>query len=159
LDQLDELISLDSILCPSVFKKVEDHFWPHIAKEAFYSDYFTDLEVLRSQLVEKSGYRILRVVRNPAETQTLSPVLSGFELVGFDLVEAGSGVSALNNCGGWPELNNAELNKFGLVDDFERALNLQEILLLKHPEEHHADCDVWAIWVERPNVSSDPKRK
>ena len=148
LNQLDELVSLDSLLCPPVFKKVEDHFWPNIVNEDFYLDYFTDLDFLREQLAEQSNYHLLCVVRNPTQTPALPKGLARFEFIGFDLVEAGSGVSAVSNCGGWPELNNAELNKFGLIVDLERALEMQTVLRRDHPEEHHADCDVWAIYIE-----------
>lgn len=149
LNQLDQLVSLDSLLCPPVLKKVEDHFWPHIVNEDLYLDYFTDLEFLRDQLNGQTNYRILCVVRNPRHTSKLPIELNMFEFVGLDLVEAGSGVSALSNCGGWPELDNAELTNFGLISELQRAQELQKVLLKEHPEEPHADCDVWAIYIER----------
>lgn len=149
LTQLEELVSLDSLLCPPVFKKVEDHFWPHIVNEDFYLDYFTNLDFLRDQLTQHSNYRLLCVERNPNQTPELPAELNMFEFIGFDLVEAVSGVSALSNCGGWPELDNAELTKFGLISELQRALELQTVLPREHPEEHHADCDVWAIHIER----------
>lgn len=148
LYQLEELVSLDSLLCPSVFKKIEDHFWPHIVNEDYYLDYFTDLDFLRDQLLKQINYRLLCVVKNPTQTFDLPTELSMFEFIGFDLVEASTGVSALSNCGGWPELDNSELTKLGLIGDLQRALELQTVLRIEHPEDHHADCDVWAIHLE-----------
>lgn len=150
LDHVEELVSLDATLCPSALKDIRDLHGPYVVDENGNWIFFEDLEFLRRELrvgnVEKA--RVLCVIRNPAAQPILSDKLSAFCFLGFDLVEAESGVSALSNCGGWPELDNRELSKCGLLTDHARAVDLQVTLASNHPEEPHADCDVWAIFAE-----------
>ncbi|MBK6895520.1 MAG: hypothetical protein IPH06_02880 [Alphaproteobacteria bacterium] len=150
LSQIEELVSLDTMLCPPVFSEIRDDYWPHIVNEDYYGHFFTDLKFLRDQLAEADSKeaRLLCVFRNPHELPKLSPELRSFRFLGFDLVEAASGVSALSNCGGWPELKNEELSKWGLITDLNRVLELQKELPRAHPEEPHANCNVWAIFAE-----------
>jgi len=150
LSQVEDLVSLDTMLCPPVLTEIRNDYWPHIVNEDYYGHFFTDLNFLRSAVAAegKNEARVLCVFRNPVELPTLSAELSSFRFLGFDLVEAGSGVSALSNCGGWPELRNEELSKWGLIEDHNRVLELQRDLPRAHPEEPHADCDVWAIFAE-----------
>ena len=150
LTQLDELVSLDSMLCPPALKIILEDYRPHIVNENYLSDYFTNLDFLRSELASKNveNARLLCVYRSPSTVPLLPSDLQTFRFRGFDLVEAASGTSALTNCGGWPELDNSELSKCGLIEDHKRALQLQKILKKNHPEELHADCDLWAIYSE-----------
>lgn len=150
LDQVEDLVSLDNMLCPSVLKDIRDNRWAHIVNEDFHLHFFTDLEFLRRELAAENaeGARLLCVFRNPDKRPSLSAELSSFSFLGFDLIEAESGISALSNCGGWPELDNRELSKWGLLTDHARALDLQVILRRNHPEEPHANCDLWAIFAE-----------
>jgi hypothetical protein len=67
--------------------------------------------------------------------------------VGYDLIEEQTQISALTNCGGFPDVfRNEELNRFGLIDNFERASKVRSLLVQRHPEEHHAQCEMYAIW-------------
>ncbi|WP_292132320.1 hypothetical protein [Mesorhizobium sp.] len=67
--------------------------------------------------------------------------------MGYDLMDQAVGVSALTNCGGFPDVfANAELSRVGLIDDFDRAVETRDSLRRMHPEERHADCDLWAIF-------------
>jgi hypothetical protein len=67
--------------------------------------------------------------------------------VGYDLIEEQTQISALTNCGGFPEtFCNDELNQYGLVTSFTRALEIQRLLPECNPEEHHARCEMYAIW-------------
>ena len=147
LGQLDELISLDIGLCPTLLPDIEDDYWPHIVNEDYCLNFFTNLPFLRQQVVNIDGGRILCVYRNPATAPILPAELSGFRPVGYDLVEDRTGISALSNSGGWPGvLVNSELSCKGLIENHARAVQLQEQLVRQYPKEHHADCDVWAIF-------------
>ncbi len=150
LTQVVELVSLDGSLCAPVLREIRDYYWPYIVNEDFCLNFFTDLGFLRQELASQEiiGARLLCVYRNPEKHPTVPPELSKFCFFGFDLVEADSATSALCNCGGWPELEKSELSKWGLVTDHERALELQITLRKNHPEEPHANCDVWAIFAE-----------
>ena len=146
LVHLDEVVSLDPMLCPTVLPEIRDEYWPHIVNEDFMLNFFVDLEFLLKRIRELSGRNLLCVYRNP---ESAPPPYEGsvkFELLGYDLVDVKGGASALTNCGGFPDVfENSELSSKGLLTSHERALQVQAELRTKHPEEHHADCHVWAI--------------
>jgi hypothetical protein len=39
-----------------------------------------------------------------------------------------------------------ELSDCGLLADHARALTVQQRLRDEYPDEHHAHCDLWAVW-------------
>lgn len=70
-----------------------------------------------------------------------------FKFLGYDLIEEGSGVSALTNCGGFSAaFENNMLNSVGLLPTYAQAKIVQKSLHLHYPDEIHAFCDMWAIW-------------
>ena len=74
-------------------------------------------------------------------------MVQDFSFYGYDLIEEGSGVSALNNCGGFEKaFANKYVSEVGLIEDYHLARDIQNRLLEFYPEEIHADCDLWAIW-------------
>jgi hypothetical protein len=119
-------------------------YWPHIANED--CRFFTDLAFLVEQISNIPKRNLLGVYRNPP-TLPPSPGPATFEFLGYDLVEVQGSISALTNCGGFPDVfDNAELSLKGLLTSHARACEVQSHLRLKHPEEPHADCHVWAIF-------------
>ena len=147
LSQLEELISLDTILCPPLLPDIKDDYWPHIVQQDGCLHFFTDLAFLRQQVAHIDGGRILCVYGNPESPPVLPAELNGFKPIGYDLVDDQTGISALSNCGGWPGvLANSELSPKGLIETHERALQLLELLARQYPKEPHAHCDVWAIF-------------
>ena len=146
LTQLDELVTLDPMLCPLLLDKTEDHFWPYIVNEDYMTDYFIDVEFLVAETARFARKNILCVFRNPAGPPDPPTDPFAFKLLGYDLIDVTWSVSALSNCGGFPdEFDNGELNKFGLLPDHGRAYEIRDLLRTRHPQEHHANCDVWAI--------------
>jgi hypothetical protein len=147
LRQLEELISLDTILCPTLLPDIKADYWPHIVNEDYCLHFFTDLDFLRRQVSDIEGGRILCICRNPENPPVLPAELSSFRLIGYDLVDVKADISALSNCGGWPGiLDNSELSPKGLIARHARAVQLKELLARHYPEEPHAQCDVWAIF-------------
>ena len=145
--QLDELFSLDFMLCPSVLKEVKDHYWDFMADFRVFG-FFTDLDFLKAQLENASNYSLICAIRNPEDRPRLPDYLSEFEFVGFDLLEVESTTSALTNCGGFPlAFDNSELSPKGLIHDYARADEIRRALLREYPEEPHAECDLWAVFV------------
>jgi len=70
-----------------------------------------------------------------------------FVFRGFDLIETEGSISALSNCGGFSKaFSTTDLSEYGLLADHGEALDVQQLLLSDYPDEHHAVCDVWAIW-------------
>jgi hypothetical protein len=147
LRQLDEVISLDSSLCPTILPDIKPEYWNHIVNEDFMLHFFTDLDYLRGETANIPRRNLLCVFRNPFTHPTSAQVPEGFEFTGYDLTDKESGTSALTNCGGFPKaFSNTELSEKGLLRAFERAKTVQDALVREYPGEHHADCHLWAIF-------------
>jgi hypothetical protein len=145
LVHLDEVVSLDPMLCPTVLPDIKDEYWPHIVNEDFMLNFFVDLEFLIQQLGGIGEYNLLCVFRNPDHPPPYS-LPRGFEFLGYDLVDVEGSASALTNCGGFPDVfDGRELSSKGLLISYTRATQVQSELRTKHPDEHHADCNLWAI--------------
>ncbi|TGR20516.1 hypothetical protein EN845_23905 [Mesorhizobium sp. M8A.F.Ca.ET.202.01.1.1] len=146
LTQLTEVVTLDGMLCPVALPQIKESYWPHIVNEDNMLDFFVDLDFLLSELGDPSNFNILGVIRRPpADARSLG--WDGFTFMGYDLMDQAVGVSALTNCGGFPDVfANAELSRVGLIDDFDRAVEIRDSLRRMHLEERHADCDLWAIF-------------
>lgn len=144
LTQLEEVVSLDGMLCPTVLRQTRDDYWPHIVNEDFMLDYFLDLGFLMGQVAGIPRKNVLCVFRNPIRPPAAPSAC--FEFLGYDLVDVQGPASALTNCGGFPDVfANSELSRVGLLPDFGRALEVQSLLRSRHPDEPHADCHLWAI--------------
>jgi hypothetical protein len=147
LTQLEEVVSLDSSLCPCVIEKLEDEDWHHNVQEDYVIDFFRDLDYLQKRVAGVERVSILAAVRNPKEECRNAFPDPRFRFKGYDLVETQTGMSALTNCGGFPlAFKNDELSTVGLIPQLSRALEIQASLLKNYPDEHHANCDVWALW-------------
>lgn len=146
LAQLSQVISLDGSLCPAIIRDRVEEDWKHVICEDYMTDYFHDLEYLLRRLPQGRECNIIGFVREPD-----SPFPHHFENVaadflGYDLYS--TGISSLLNCGGFPDcFNNAELNQFGLIPNYERAQEVRNLLRQRHPEEPHAECELWALWI------------
>lgn len=149
LTQLTEVVTLDGILCPFALPQIKDHYWPHIVCEDNMLNFFVDLDFLLSELPDTGNLNILGVIRGPT-VDVRSLGWDEFAFMGYDLLDKDVGTSALSNCGGFADVfANAELSSVGLIDDFHRAVNIRNLLHEMYPEEHHADCDLWAIFRRR----------
>ena len=145
LDHLAEVVSLDPMLCPTLLPEIKDEFWPHIVNENFRLKFFVDLEFLVEQLPHTRDFNLLCVYRNPDHSPPYS-MPAGFEFLGYDLVDVEGSASALTNCGGFPDVfDDRELSSKGLLTSYLRAVQVQSEFRAKHPDEHHADCHLWAI--------------
>ncbi|ANT52305.1 hypothetical protein [Mesorhizobium amorphae] len=147
LTQLTEVVTLDGMLCHFALPETKDTHWPHIVHEDNMLNFFVDLDFLLSELDDTINLNILGVIRRPSADVSLLD-WDGFVFLGYDLMDKDVGNSALTNCGGFPEaFANSELSSVGLISNFERAVEIQRALRTKYyPPEHHADCDLWAIF-------------
>lgn len=146
LGQLVEVL-FDGILCPTMVDVDCDEDWNHNINDDFICHYYWDLPYLRTKIPAGSDFNLLAVTRNapndPKEWQ--SP--DGFLYVGSDLIDEHTGISAITNCGGFDDVfPRAEVSPLGLIENWSRAVELQAKLAAAHPEEPHAQCDVWTIW-------------
>ena len=146
LKHLDEVVSLDPMLCPTILPKIKDEYWPHIVNDDFMLNFFTDLDFLLEEVASVPEANLLCVYRNPSTPPMPYRGAVPFEFLGYDLVDTGGSASALTNCGGFPDVfSNDELSSQGLLTSLSRAIQVQSELRTRHPEHHHADCHVWAI--------------
>jgi hypothetical protein len=144
---LVEVVSLDALLCPYVITEFLDEEWTHIVNEDFRLNYFRDFDYLMRRLPNTGRLNILGLYRNPETHYATAPAVGNFTFAGYDLIEEMTMISALTNCGGFPDVfSNDELNQVGLISQFVRAAEVQRNLRLRHPDEHHANCELYAIW-------------
>jgi hypothetical protein len=144
---LVEVVSLDRILCAHLIKEFQEEDWHHIVCEDFRLDYFFHLDYLKQRVQHVPRRNILGLYRSPEVHIAAAPAAGDFGFVGYDLIEEQTQISALTGCGGFPDVfRNDELNRFGLVDGFERACEMRRLLAERHPEEPHAVCEMYAIW-------------
>jgi hypothetical protein len=147
LTGLREVISLDLILCPTVFQELIVEDWQHNVQEDFKTSLFHNLDYVERRVAENDRVNVLALMPNPTEDEIPSFSDTRFVFRGFDLVELQTGISALVNCGGFPKaFASTDLSDCGLLADHAKALSVQKLLRAEYPDEHHANCDVWAIW-------------
>ncbi len=144
---LTEVVSLDAMLCRHLINGPQNEDWQHIVCEDFRLDYFHDLDYLRQRTRDTRRRNVLGLYRNPEQHIEAAPASGNFEFVGYDLIDEQTQISALTNCGGFPDVfANEELNRFGLIDGFERAREVRRFLVERHPKEPHAQCEMYAVW-------------
>jgi hypothetical protein len=144
---LKEVVSLDACLCKHLINELGDEDWNHVIHADYCLDYFKDLDYLLQRVRDEERKNLLGVYRNPANQISTAPSSRDFSFVGYDLIEESTQISALTNCGGFPDaFSNEELNSYGLISEFRRATEVKHLLVEKYPEESHADCDMYAIW-------------
>ena len=117
--------------------------------------FFADLDFLKGQVASVEKKNLLCVFRNPSPAPATPS--SEFTFLGYDLIDPETSVSALTNCGGFPDVfDNSELSPVGLLPEFERACEVQKQLRAAYPNEPHANCNLWAIFRAggtKPSVS------
>jgi hypothetical protein len=150
LSQLREVVSLDTMLCPTVPEELTAADWDYNVHADYQVFFFRSLEYLLKRISTESRLNILAVIQNPAAADLAAVTLPGFAFAGFDLVDVYGDVSALTNCGGFEGVFvNGELSELGLLPDLTRAREVQATLRGQYPKERHAECHVWAIWRHR----------
>lgn len=147
LRQLTEVVSLDAMLCPYVAGELRAEDWTHVVNEDFMLDFHVDLDHLLRRCGDVRGKNLLCIFRNPASEPAPPTTRYRFGFEGYDLVDVRGGVSALTNCGGFPDaFANEELSAHGLLGSLARANEVRERLLERHAGHGHERCHVWAIF-------------
>ena len=147
LTQLQEVITVDGILCPTIFQDLTAEDWEHNVQEDHKITLFRDLDHVLSKAIGNAQVNVLALFQNPTDDDVHSFIDHRFRFRGFDLVELQTGVSALVYCGGFAKaFSRADLSECGLLTDHQQALRVQRLLQSEYPDEPHADCDAWAIW-------------
>lgn len=152
LRQLAELVSVDSWLCPSVCPGPLDDGWDvrgydflHV-EDGMGTDFYSSLDFVKSRALGREPYNLLAVAIEP-ERDCRGVAVEGFAFLGYDLIDRCIEISPLSNCGGFDEtFRPEELNRCGLIDDYERAREIRRDLVKNNPEELHANALIVAIW-------------
>jgi hypothetical protein len=74
---LEEVVSLDKLLCPPILREVKTEYWPHIVNEDFILHFFTDLGLMLGEVrnvksnanAELSSKGLLRSLERACEVQ------------------------------------------------------------------------------------------
>lgn len=149
LYHIEELVSLDSMLNTVVVERDFDSldYWGFsIVENLIETGFFSSLEYVIQKTKAITRFNLLAVAKNPDIDCREYPI-EDFEFLGYDLLDLEYNISALSNCGGFDEtFFPNELNKFGLIDNYIKALDIQGRLCKNNPKEHHAFTNVMAIW-------------
>lgn len=148
LFQVEEVVSLDCALCPRIVRDLveadsnyQQEHW------GIFSDIFSNLDWLLDKTSDIEDKQVLAVLKEPEEDCGLAIHLKGFQFYGYDLVEDATRISALTNCGGFDKaFSSCDLSRYGLIEDFEKAKEIQLRLREHYPDDEHANCTLWAIW-------------
>jgi hypothetical protein len=159
LTHLAEVVGLDCSLCPSIIKDFSDEDWEFLVYWDHLFACFVDYEYALQRVcdtLDPTKHQVLAVVREPLPDDVAHAEIPGFTFLGHDLIEEPSGYSALTNCGGYEgAFTPNDLSPCGLVRAVSRAYQIRGELRRLYPEDHHANCAVWAIW--RLDASEPPK--
>ena len=142
---ISELVSTDEMLCPSVLKELIDEDWQYNIHADGKTYCFRDCEYLKHRIeFDPSRHNLLSLIERP-DSPTVAPI--GFEFCGYDILDSYDSVSVLTNCGGFPSIFQvSEVNRYGLLDDLLRALEIAEKVRHAEPEDPHCgDCRVWSV--------------
>ncbi len=157
LTQLLEVVSLDTMLCPTLPQTLVAADWEHNVHADYQTSYFRSLEYLRARVADEPQLNILAILQRPLAEELDGSAPLGFGFLGFDVLDVRGDVSALTNCGGFDDVfARAELSRLGLLTDLKRANEIRRGLREAYPSEPHAECDVWAIWRQATSSESPP---
>lgn len=150
LYHVSEIVSLDASLNDLAFEidRESGEYWRNVVAtdSGSYTDLFKDLNFVKAKAKNSTYYNLLTVCIEPAE-QCETIVFKDFDFLGYDLLDQYLCTSALTNCGGFDEtFKPTELNRYGLIDRYERATIIRDNLYANNPDESHADCFVLALW-------------
>ncbi len=148
LHHLERVVSLDVSLCPSAIGSLTAEDWQHNVSDDFRIHYFRDLDyLLRRMGDQQDRLNLLALALEPTQEAAAALADSRFRWCGHDLVERETGISALTNCGGFDLAFTArDMSTDGLIVAYARARDVQSALRRHYPGEHHANCELWAIW-------------
>ena len=146
---LEEIVCLDSELCPSVIETLREEDWEHKVYEYLAHDFFNDLPYLIARTALHSDIQFLAVIPDPTPFDVDAFANPEFEFLGFELIDVDTRVDPILNCSSFEGLTPKNLTKFGLISNYQQAKNLQNEIMEKFPEHVHSETKIFAIWRRR----------
>jgi len=148
---IDELVTLDSMMCPDIITDYCDEDWEHNIQEDYRTGLFRNADYLqRRQVLDPMLHQLIAAYEHPTGSET---VPNGFTRCGYDIMDSYFGNSTLTNCGKIPDaFSPDDVNRFGLISDLNDALNIRNTLRKLQPDDPHlGECDVWLLGQQLPN--------
>ncbi len=141
---INELVTLDSMMCPNLVTELLDEDWNHNIHEDFRINLFRDLDYLMDrQPLDPIRHQVLAALERPDGSEEV-PV--GFTRCGFDIMDSYVGNSTLTNCGPSPTFHPSTVNHWGLLDDSKRACRIRDNMRKLKPDDAHlGNCEVWLV--------------
>ena len=87
LTQLREIVTLDTMLCPTVPEELVPSDWEHNVHADYQVFFFRSLDYLLRRVKGNGRLNILLVLKNPTASEVAGIDSSGFDFAGFDLVD------------------------------------------------------------------------
>jgi hypothetical protein len=152
LYQVDQIIGLDCSLSDIAFHvdMSDEEIYHHLVIDDLYpTNLFLSLDYVVAKVNNFANTNILAVVKNP-DVDCCGRQIADFDFLGYELIDYFYEHSALTNCGGFDEtFLPEELNNYGLLGSYSRAKEIQAKLKVNNPEEDHAHCNLFAIWLHK----------
>jgi hypothetical protein len=142
---IEELVTLDHILCAELIDELTDADWLHNVHADFRIKWFRDVDYLRQRFPWRIGRdQILAMIEKPIAEYPPPP---GFTACGFDIVDGYDSISVLTNCGRFPGIiDPTAINNWGLLSSLATANAIAERIRTEFPEEPHCSaCRVWQV--------------
>ena len=142
---IQELVSLDYMLCADLIDELIDADWSHNVQADFRTTWFHDVDYLRQRCPWRIGRdQIIAMIEQPLVEHPPPP---GFTACGFDILDSDDSISVLTNCGPFPGIIDPNaVNNWGLVPTLATANSIAERIRTEFPEESHCgDCRVWQV--------------
>lgn len=138
----NEIVTFD-ILC----KNIEENYINYTEYLCDWNYGVSDWKLLISTPLQPNE-QVIACFKNPTESYEFHKLDDWFEFCGYDLSDSRVFISAITNCNGEFEkaIAYGELNKFGLISEYNKAFQTRELLEEFYPEEEHANCDIYEIW-------------
>lgn len=146
---LSEVVSIDTILCPSLIDALIDEDWNFNVHANHRVHCFRDYEYLKRRIAyDAAQHNLLALIEAPDRQLSVSDAWpSAFNFCGYDILDVDNSISLLLNCGAFPSVFGPEdVNQFGLLDQFPRAVEIARSLRQLFPDDFHCgNCRIWAI--------------
>lgn len=147
LDQREEIITLDGMLCPSIFE-IDDEGWNYLHNNICISDLYSDAAYTSKRMEGRDDANLLAVVLEPQVNKSAKELIQNGKFIGYDIMDVDWGISILTNCGCNKVMGSVGRNNYGLVDDFELTYSLRDENARVYEGESHSDgyvCEIWKI--------------
>ncbi|WP_089812537.1 hypothetical protein [Chitinophaga sp. YR627] len=152
LNHVTELITADTGLNENLVEIDQDNRddWNHVVFDGSYqTGFYTTADFVLSRIGDHKHFNLLAAVISPDRDCALI-YLENYDFIGYDLLDQYYDTSALTNCSGFDNtFSPAALNNFGLISDYEKALDIHQRLWENNAGEEHADTNIIAIWRHR----------